>query len=77
MCMKIYNFPVVITQEAGGMFMATVPSLAGCHTQAKSLSVLNKRIGEAIELCLAIQKKKNEPIFTAKFIALQQVEVSV
>ena len=32
--------------------MASVPELPGCHTQAKGLNELNRRIGEAIQLYL-------------------------
>ena len=33
-------------------YVATVPDLKGCHTRAKTLDVLMKRIQEAIELFL-------------------------
>jgi len=33
-------------------YVATVPSLPGCHTQAKSLDELIERAKEAIELYL-------------------------
>jgi predicted RNase H-like HicB family nuclease len=46
------EFNVVIEQDADGYFVASVPELRGCHTQAKSLDTLMKRIREAIELCL-------------------------
>ncbi len=46
------EFSVVIEQDEDGYFVATVPALHGCHTQARSLDVLMKRIREAIELCL-------------------------
>lgn len=46
------EFSVVIEQDEDGYFVASVPALHGCHTQAKSLDVLMKRIREAIELCL-------------------------
>lgn len=52
--MKIYNFPVVITQDEDGFYMAKVPALPGCHTQAKTLPVLYKRAEEAMELCLTV-----------------------
>ena len=45
-------FNVVIERDAAGWLIASVPELRGCHTQAKSLDVLMKRIREAIELCL-------------------------
>lgn len=38
------EFSVVIEQDADGIFIASVPVLRGCHTQAKSQDVLMKRI---------------------------------
>lgn len=46
------KFKVVVEKDADGYFVATVPELRGCHTQAKSLDVLMKRVKEAIVLCL-------------------------
>jgi predicted RNase H-like HicB family nuclease len=49
------EFSVIIEEDADGYFIASVPSLRGCHTQAKSLDTLLKRIKEAIELCLEVE----------------------
>ena len=46
------EFNVVIERDADGYFVASVPSLRGCHTQAKTLDALIKRIREFIALCL-------------------------
>jgi predicted RNase H-like HicB family nuclease len=46
------GFDVVIERDEDGFYVASVPELHGCHTQAKSLDVLMERIREAIELCL-------------------------
>lgn len=56
MARKIREFNVVIERDEDGYFVASVPALRGCHTQAKSLDVLMKRIREAIELCLEVRK---------------------
>ena len=45
------EFNVIIERDSEGYFIASVPELRGCQTQAKSLDVLIKRIKEAIELC--------------------------
>lgn len=50
--MKISYYTIVITKEENGMLTASVPSLPGCHTQAKDQKVLLGRIQEAIELYL-------------------------
>lgn len=49
------EFNIVIEQDEDSVFVASVPELRGCHTQAKSLDVLMKRIREAIELCVEAQ----------------------
>lgn len=43
---------VLIEKDEEGYLVATVPSLRGCHTQAKSLDTLMKRVREVIALCL-------------------------
>lgn len=53
--MEIKEFSVIIEKDAAGFFVASVPSLRGCHTQAKSLDTLIKSNGEAIELCLEVE----------------------
>jgi predicted RNase H-like HicB family nuclease len=45
------EFDVVIRKDQDGYFVASVPSLPGCHTQARSLEELALRIKEAIALC--------------------------
>jgi len=47
------DFNVVIERDSAGYYVATVPALRGCHTQAKSLDKLMERVREAIELCVS------------------------
>jgi predicted RNase H-like HicB family nuclease len=47
------KFTVVVEQAEDGYYVATVPSLRGCHTQAKNLNTLMSRTREVIELSLA------------------------
>ncbi|HZX33921.1 MAG TPA: type II toxin-antitoxin system HicB family antitoxin [archaeon] len=46
-------FTVVIERDKDGWLVADVPELEACHTQAKSMDELMKRIKEVIELCLS------------------------
>ena len=64
------EFSVVIEQDEDGYFVASVPALRGCHTQAKSLDVLMKRVKEAIALCIEVE----EPVVN-QFIGVQRVAV--
>ena len=67
------QFDVVIEKDSEGYFVASVPALKGCHTQAKSLDVLMERIREAIELCLELQDETSEPL---DFVGVQRVSVA-
>ncbi len=67
---KIYNFIVLIEQDEDGYYVATVPALKSCYTQAKTLEELYPRIKEVIELCL----EEEEPL-SLKFIGVHQVEI--
>jgi len=49
------KFTVVIERDEEGYYVATVPGLRGCHTQAKTLDMLMKRAREVIELCLCCE----------------------
>ena len=75
--MKKYQFPVVVTKDGKGLYVGYVPSLAGCHTQAKSLPQLYKRLEEVIELCVEVERKKKQEIPQEKFISIQHMEVAV
>jgi predicted RNase H-like HicB family nuclease len=68
---KELEFSVLIEKDEDGYFVASVPALRGCHTQARSLDLLMKRIKEAIKLCLEVE----EPT-TTEFIGVQRVAVT-
>ena len=66
------EFNVIIEQDSEGYFVATVPELRGCHTQAKSLDALMKRVREAIELCMEVEGELGKSVH---FVGVQRVEV--
>jgi len=66
------KFTVVIEQDEEGYLVATVPGLRGCHTQAKSLDTLMKRVREVIALCL--EEEKGHP-GSLELVGIQQVSV--
>jgi len=69
------EFNVVIERDAEGYYVASVPELRGCHTQARSLDKLLSRIREAIELCLKVEDSPTrEP---SEFVGVQRIAVEV
>jgi predicted RNase H-like HicB family nuclease len=65
-------FNVIIERDSAGYYVATVPELPGCHTQAKSLDDLMERVREAILLCLEV---KGQEVDENEFIGVQRVMV--
>jgi len=49
------QFDVVFERDSESFYVASVPALAVCHTQTRSLDELTIRIRGAIELCLENQ----------------------
>ena len=68
------EYNVFIERDSEGLYVASVPNLTGCHTQAKSLDVLMERIREAIELCLEVAQDEGE---TLDYVGVQKVSVPV
>lgn len=66
------EFDVVIERDKEGYYVATVPTLPGCHTQAKTLDKLMERIREAAELWLEEQGDTAESL---EFVGLQEISV--
>jgi predicted RNase H-like HicB family nuclease len=48
----LLKFGVVVERDEDGCYIASVPELPGCHTQAKTLDELTRRIREAIQAYL-------------------------
>ncbi|MCL4523111.1 MAG: type II toxin-antitoxin system HicB family antitoxin [Acidobacteria bacterium] len=67
------KFTVVIERDEEGWFVATVPAIRGCHTQAKNLDTLMKRVREAIQLCLEVEGAKH--VDALELVGVQQVAV--
>ena len=67
---RTYN--VIIERDEDGMYVADVPDLRGCHTQARSLDELMERVREAISLCA---ESEDEIDVASEFIGVQRVTV--
>lgn len=64
------KFTVVIERDEEGYYIATVPALRGCHTQAKTLDTLMKRVRESVELCLASEQSVDAQL---ELVGIQQI----
>ena len=69
--MKVMKFKVIVEKDEDGYYVADVPELQGCHTQAKCKKELMKRVKEVIELCL----EDNNPVI--RKVDIQEVEIPV
>ena len=69
-----YNFTVLIEQGEDGAYIATVPALKSCYTQADTIPNLLEKIREVIELCLEVGEDIPP---TSRFIGVQQMEVAL
>jgi predicted RNase H-like HicB family nuclease len=67
------QFDCVIERDEEGYYVASVPQLPGCHTQARSLDEVTRRIREAIELCLEVE---GVPEQNLEFIGIQRITIA-
>jgi len=65
------KFTVLIERDEDGYYVATVPALKGCHTQAKNLDTLMKRVHEVVELCL----EDSDDASQLELVGIQQISV--
>ena len=67
------NFTVLIEQGEDGAYIATVPTLKSCYTQADTIPEVMEKIQEVVLLCLDIEgylPPQN------RFIGIQQMEIA-
>ena len=67
------QFDVVIERDEEGMYVASVPQLPGCHTDAASLDELMVDIREAIALCLEMEGQETGNM---EFIGIHRVTIA-
>ena len=68
---KVMKFKVIVEKDEDGYYVADVPELQGCHTQAKNKRKLMKRVREVIALCL----EDAAPII--RKVDVKEVEIAV
>lgn len=66
------EYTVIIEQDEDGWYVASVPELPGCHTQAKSLDQLRRRVAEAVRACREAEGAKRSRF---RFVGIQRIQV--
>jgi predicted RNase H-like HicB family nuclease len=59
-----------------GLYVATVPGIAGAHTQAETLDELTSKLQEVLALCLE-EMDAEERKALPEFVGVQQIDVAV
>ena len=72
--MRILGYVVLIEEDEDGILVGSSPDFKSCHTQAKTVPELLKRMEEAIKLCIQVEKNPPKPL---KFVGLQEIKVAV
>ena len=67
------EFNVVIERDSEGLYVASVPAVPGCHTQASTREELLSRVREAIALHLEDMGEDIEPL---EFVAVERVTIA-
>ena len=66
------EYNVVVERDEAGWYVASVPALPGCHTQARSLDELMTRVREAIEAYL----EAGDAPSPLEFVGVQRISVA-
>jgi len=65
------KFTVVIERDEAG-YVASVPALRGCHTQARTLDTLMERVREVIELRVEDKERTGDLL---ELVGIHQIPV--
>ena len=73
---KTRQFTVVLERDEDGFYVVSIPALAGCHTQGRSLDQVMRRIREAAELWLEVHRERpGGSLPTLDLVGVQQLEI--
>ncbi len=61
----------MVERDEDGYYVASVVELPGCHSQAKTLDQLSRRIREAVEAYLQVAEPERGP----EYVGVQQLKM--
>lgn len=59
------------------LYVGTVPSLPGAHSQGTTLDELRRNLEEVIALCLEEKAARGEPVDEDTFVGVEKIAVRV
>ncbi len=74
---KVLNYRVIIEKDEDGVYVASVPSLQGCHTQGDTYEEVLEMVKEAIEVSLDARKARQELVDDSEmeFVGVKNISV--
>lgn len=74
---KVLNYRVIIEKDEDGVYVASVPMIQGCYTEADTYEEALERVKEVIELCLEARKARGLPFDDTgtEFIGVKNVSI--
>jgi len=70
------TFRVLIEKDEDGVFVASIPSLPGCHTQGKTFEEALDRSKKAVSLYLEVRKEEARKVIPQpSFIGVENITV--
>lgn len=77
--MEQYRFQVIVEQDEDGYYVAHVPALKACYTQAKTFEEAMENIREVIAMCVQEMREEGLEIDTQypEVIGIKTLEIAV
>ncbi len=73
---RVREFYVIIEEGEDGYYVAEVPQLRGCYTQAKTLDELMARVKEVTRLCLEDEGQEFASLgVKTRIVGIQKISV--
>lgn len=77
--MDKFSVQVIVEQDEDGRYIASCPSLQGCHSQGDTFEEVLENVKDVIAMCLEELKKENKALDLRypEVIAIKHLEVAI
>ena len=72
--MKTFTAYIEYDDETG-LYIGSIPTVPGVHTQGASIDELKDNLKEVLELCLEKAQKSGDVVESSRFVGLQQIDI--